>query len=164
MTKIGVISDTHGLLRDEILAFLADVDEIWHAGDIGTEAVLDKLEQFKPLRAVYGNMDGTEIRMRTKEKLIFQVENVKVYITHIGGYPQHYPTKIKNELLQTAPNIFVAGHSHILKVMPDKQLKLLHINPGAAGNSGDQKVATAIRFCINNDKLSNMEVYELPRR
>ena len=164
MRKIGLISDTHGHIDSECLDFLSDVDEIWHAGDIGSEQILDLLESKKPVRAVYGNIDDTNIRKRTKENLRFNCEEVDVWITHIGGYPGNYSTKIKNEIKKNPPRIFISGHSHILKVINDKKLGLLHINPGAAGNKGWHKFVTAIRFVINGDQISDLQVFEKSRK
>jgi putative phosphoesterase len=164
MRKIGLISDTHGHIDSECLDFLSDVDEIWHAGDIGSEQILDLLESKKPVRAVYGNIDDTNIRKRTKENLRFNCEEVDVWITHIGGYPGNYSSKIKNEIKKNPPRIFISGHSHILKVINDKKLGLLHINPGAAGNKGWHKFVTAIRFVINGDQISDLQVFEKSRK
>ncbi|MDD4215981.1 MAG: metallophosphoesterase family protein [Bacteroidales bacterium] len=160
MRKIGLISDTHGHIDSECLDFLSDVDEIWHAGDIGSEQILDLLESKKPVRAVYGNIDDTNIRKRTKENLRFNCEEVDVWITHIGGYPGNYSSKIK----KNPPRIFISGHSHILKIINDKKLGLLHINPGAAGNKGWHKFVTAIRFVINGDQISDLQVFEKSRK
>ncbi|MDD2385166.1 MAG: metallophosphoesterase family protein [Bacteroidales bacterium] len=164
MRKIGLISDTHGHIDSECLDFLSDVDEIWHAGDIGSEQILDLLESKKPVRAVYGNIDDTNIRKRTKENLRFNCEEVDVWITHIGGYPGNYSSKIKNEIKKNPPRIFISGHSHILKIINDKKLGLLHINPGAAGNKGWHKFVTAIRFVINGDQISDLQVFEKSRK
>lgn len=163
MKKIGLISDTHGFIDPEIMDFLKDVDEIWHAGDIGSESVLDKLEAFKPVRAVYGNIDDYKIRQRTKENLKFEIEGKKIWITHIGGYPGNYATHIKPELIQNPPDLFITGHSHILKVINDKKLNLLHINPGAAGNKGWHKFVTAVRFEITDGEIKNFDIFEKKR-
>lgn len=163
MTRIGVISDTHSFLDPKLLPELAHCDEIWHAGDLGNRDVLDQLAATgKKLRIVYGNIDGHDIRIDTPEELIWEVERHKVLMTHIGGYPGRYPAKIKQRLLQVRPTIFVCGHSHILKVIYDKQLQLLHINPGACGKVGFQKVRTMIRFVIDGDKIRDMAIVELP--
>ena len=161
--KIGLLSDTHGLLDKEILEFFKNCDEIWHAGDIGTEEILDELEKYKPLRAVWGNIDGTNIRLRTKEILNFECEGKKVLMTHIGGYPGKYSPNIKPLLLSERPDIFIAGHSHILKVINDPKLKLLHINPGAAGNKGWHKFVTAVRFEISEGEIKNFDIFEKKR-
>ncbi|MCK9256140.1 MAG: metallophosphoesterase family protein [Bacteroidales bacterium] len=166
--KIGLISDTHGYLDKEILDFFAECDEIWHAGDIGSEQVLDELEKFKPTRAVWGNIDDTKIRIRTKEFLSFKCQGLKILMTHIGGYPGKYSQNIKALLLELKPDVFIAGHSHILKVIYDKNFNLLHINPGAAGNKGWHKFVTAIRFDIEkeenfktlDEKIKNIDIFE----
>ncbi|MDR2836570.1 MAG: metallophosphatase family protein [Bacteroidales bacterium] len=163
MIKIGLISDTHGVLLDEVLNFLTDTDEIWHAGDIGSEEVLDKLEKFKPIRAVYGNADNHQIRLRTKENLRFMIENVDVWITHIGGYPSKYEKHIIKEIYNNPPKLFISGHSHILKVTNDKKLKLLHINPGASGNIGWHTFITAVKFTIDDDRIKDLFIFEKKR-
>ncbi len=164
MRKIGLISDTHGHVDKEWLDFLDDVDEIWHAGDIGSEQVLDLLESKKTVRAVFGNIDDTNIRKRTKENLRFFCEDVDVWITHIGGYPGNYDKRIKNEMLINPPRLFISGHSHILKIINDKKLGLLHINPGAAGNKGWHKYVTIVKFVIDNGKISDLQVFEKSRK
>ncbi|MDD4148690.1 MAG: metallophosphoesterase family protein [Bacteroidales bacterium] len=164
MRKIGLISDTHGNIDSECLKFLDDVDEIWHAGDIGSEQILDLLESKKPVRAVYGNIDDTNIRKRTKENLRFNCEGIDVWITHIGGYPGHYDMRVRNEIMINPPRLFISGHSHILKIINDKKLGLLHINPGAAGNKGWHKFVTVIKFIINNDQISDLQVLEKNRK
>lgn len=161
--KIALLSDTHGFLDKEILEFFKNCDEIWHSGDIGNEEVLDELENLKPLRAVWGNIDGTNIRLRTKEMLIFECEGKKVLMTHIGGYPGKYSQHIKSILTYERPDIFIAGHSHILKVINDTNLKLLHINPGAAGNKGWHKFVTAVRFEISEGEIKNFDIFEKKR-
>lgn len=163
MKKIGLLSDTHGWLNPKVFDFFKDCDEIWHVGDIGSADVANALSTFKPLRAVYGNIDGQEIRQMFPKVQIFSVEDVKVIMTHIGGYPNRYEAGIKDLIIQEKPDIFISGHSHILKVMNDHNLHLLHINPGAAGNSGFHKVITMIRFQIDGKNISNMEVYEKSR-
>lgn len=164
MVKIGVLSDTHGFVDPKVLEFFKDCDQVWHAGDIGNEETANKLEQFKPLKAVFGNIDGTEIRMRFKIREYFTCEEVSVLITHIGGYPGHYEQGIPAILTELKPQIFVCGHSHILKVIHDKKYNLLHLNPGASGNSGFHTLKTALRFQIDGKSISNMEVLEIPRR
>lgn len=164
MKKIGLLSDTHGWFNPKILDFFKDCDEIWHVGDIGTTEVADRLSVFKTLRAVYGNVDGQELRLMFPRIQIFTVEDVKVVMTHIGGYPGRYETGMTLLLTNEKPDIFISGHSHILKVMRDTKLNLLHINPGAAGNSGFHKVITMIRFQIEGKEISNMEVYEMDRK
>lgn len=163
MKKIGLLSDTHGWLNPKVFEFFKDCDEIWHVGDIGSTDVADSLSSFKPLRAVYGNIDDQKIRLMFPRINIFTIEGVKVMMTHIGGYPNHYEPVIKELIIKEKPNIFISGHSHILKVMNDKELHLLHINPGAAGNSGFHKVITMLRFQIDGDNISNMELYEMNR-
>jgi len=163
MTKIGLISDTHSHLDDKIIDFFEDVDEIWHVGDIGTWEVVDKLKAIKPFKAVYGNIDGSEFRQEFEAALMFTCENVNVVMTHIGGYPGKYEKGIKQILTKNPVNLFISGHSHILKVIYDKKLDLLHINPGAAGMSGFHGVRTAIRFSIDKDKISNLQILELER-
>lgn len=164
MTKIGLLSDTHGYLPPQVFEHFNDVDEIWHAGDIGTVEVSDALEKFKPLRAVWGNIDGADLRIRYKEHLHFKIEEVSVYITHIGGYPPSYNAVSKPRIIEHQPHLFVCGHSHILKVIPDATLNLIHINPGACGKHGWHKISTLIRFTIDHDKLKNLEVIELGKK
>ncbi len=163
MRRIGVISDTHGTLSNRVLNFLKDVDEIWHAGDIGNAETADKLSALKPLRAVYGNIDDHVVRKMFPENLRFKCEEVDVLMTHIGGYPGRYESRVRNILFASPPQIFVCGHSHILKVIHDKKINCLHINPGAAGNKGFHKVCTAIRFVIDGKQIRDMEVFELER-
>ena len=173
MTRIGVLSDTHGLLDKRIFEHFKDVDEIWHAGDIGSEEVLQKLREFKPTRAVFGNMDSGDVRYTLSEFYRFKVEDVNVLMTHIGGYPGHYnpwliPMFRKALENYDDPNqridLFVCGHSHILKVQFDEKLQLLHINPGAAGISGIHKVRTLVRFTIDGSEIKDLEVIELGDR
>ena len=150
MLRIGVLSDTHGIVPQQVYTFFKDCDELWHAGDIGP-GVLDELMRFKPVRAVFGNMDGGEMRFRLSPTIILQREGKKILITHIGGYPGHYNHHILPLLRSEKPDIFVCGHSHILKVIYDKQLNLLHINPGAAGREGFHQKGTLVRFTLNPD-------------
>jgi uncharacterized protein len=164
MTSIGLISDTHGTLDEAILKFLQVTDQVWHAGDIGNLETADKLAAMKPLRAVYGNIDGHELRRVYPETLRFKVEEVEVWMTHIGGYPGHYEKGLRKMLEQPAPAILVCGHSHILRVMNDKRYKLLFINPGAAGRSGFHLVQTAVRFSISGTRIHDLEVFEKPRK
>ena len=159
--KIGLMSDTHGHLDERIFEHFKDVDEIWHAGDLGSHTLADRLEQFKTFRAVYGNIDEHKMRSRFPENLRFDCEGLDIWMTHIGGYPGKYPARIKNELLIAAPNLFICGHSHILKIIPDNQFNLLHINPGACGIEGWHKIKTLVRFEINNAKIQNLEIIEL---
>lgn len=162
--RIGLLSDTHNYFHPRIIHHFRDVDEIWHAGDIGNVSLLDTLEGFKPLRAVYGNIDGAEIRKRCPKNLVFHAEGLKVMMTHIGGYPGRYHPDAKTVLLRERPGLFICGHSHILKIVPDHTLKLLHINPGAAGLQGWHQVLTLVRFNIENGKIKNPEVIELGAR
>ena len=163
MVKIGLLSDTHSYLAPQVFEHFKDVDEIWHAGDIGNTEVADALEKFKPLRAVYGNIDGHELRVRYPEHLFFIIENVPVFITHIGGYPPKYNAISKPLILQHKPHLFICGHSHILKIMPDANLNLLHINPGAAGKHGWQKVNTLVKFTIDNDQIKDLSIVEFKK-
>ena len=164
MQKILLISDTHGYFDEKLVKYINTVDEVWHAGDIGTIDVCHKIEQLKPLRAVYGNIDGQEIRKTYPENAIFSCEGVKVLVTHIGGYPNKYSADAKKLILQEKPALFICGHSHSLKIMYDKQLNLLHLNPGAAGMQGFHQVKTALRFAIEGSEIKNMEIIELGKR
>ncbi len=163
MVKIGLISDTHGFLDDQIMEYFAGCDEIWHAGDFGN-GVAKRLDEKKSLRGVYGNIDGQEIRSVFPEQLVFMCEEVKVLMRHIGGYPPKYNTITKKELAIHRPQLFIGGHSHILKIMYDDHLQCLHINPGAAGNQGWHKVRTIICFTIDGKEIKNCEVVELGKR
>ena len=160
MTKIGLLSDTHGWLNPKIYEFFKDCDEIWHAGDIGDYDVTIELSAFKKLRAVFGNIDDWEIRADFPQFQIFTVEETKVVMTHRGGYPNNYAPGIKQLLMEEKPDIFISGHSHILKVMRDQNLNLLHLNPGAAGMKGFHKKVTMMRFQIEGKLASNLEIYE----
>lgn len=162
--KIGLLSDTHGYLDDAVLKHFEKCDEIWHAGDFGSMEVIEKLEAFKPLRGVYGNIDDKDIRLKFPEHLRFHCEQVDVWMTHIGGYPGKYSPLVKPEILNNPPKLFITGHSHILKVQFDPKLQLLHLNPGAAGKQGWHQIRTAMRFEINGDKIENLEVIELGKR
>jgi uncharacterized protein len=161
MIRIGILSDTHSFLPNAVFNYFKDVDEIWHAGDIGSINILNQLKDFKPTRAVFGNIDNNEVQNETYEDLVFTVENMKIFITHIGGYPPKYNARVKPLIAIYKPNIFICGHSHICKVMPDPSFSLLHINPGACGNQGWHKVKTLIRMEITLDKVSKLEVIEL---
>jgi uncharacterized protein len=163
MKKIGLISDTHGYLNDAVFTHFRQCDEIWHAGDFGP-AVSEKLKTFKPLKGVYGNIDEAGIRTEFPEQLVWICEGVKVMMRHIGGYPPRYNTATKKQLLLYQPKLFIAGHSHILKVMYDDALQCLHINPGAAGKQGWHKVCTLIRFVIEEENIRDCEVIELGSR
>lgn len=161
MTKIGLLSDTHGYIDDNILRHFDNCDEIWHAGDFGNMEVADRLSALKPLRGVYGNIDGGELRKTFPEHLRFMCEDVDVWMTHIGGYPGRYNPAIRNEIYTKPPKLFICGHSHILKVMFDEKIKCLHINPGAAGKQGWHKVRTLIKFCVSDEKIHTLEAVEL---
>ena len=158
------MSDTHSFLDKKVYEYFAEVDEIWHAGDMGSVEVADALEAFKPLRAVYGNIDNQALRERFPEILTWHTEGVNVWMIHIGGYPTRYAPRVKDALREAKPNLFICGHSHILKIIPDKELNLLHINPGACGNEGFHKIKTLVRFDIVDGKFQNMEVVELGLR
>ena len=161
LTRIGLISDTHSYLDNAVFEHFKDCDEIWHAGDFGTADVADKLSSFKPLRGVYGNIDGYEIKSMLPEQMVYQCEGVKVMMRHIGGYPPRYNPETKKELLIHKPQLFISGHSHILKIMYDEKLQCLHMNPGAAGKHGWHKVRTLIRFTIDGKDMKDCEVIEL---
>jgi putative phosphoesterase len=161
MMKIGLLSDTHGYWDDRYADYFASCDEIWHAGDIGSPEIVSALEAVKPLRAVYGNIDGAPLRMQFPKTAHFRVEEVPVMMTHIGGYPGRYDPGIRKELYDVRPRLFVAGHSHILKVLFDKTLNCLYINPGAAGKSGFHQVRTLVRFAVEGEKIKDLEVIEL---
>lgn len=161
MKKILLLSDTHGHIDERILYYAQQADEIWHAGDIGSLNITDQLKAIKPLKGVYGNIDNAEIRKEFPLNNRFMCEEVDVWITHIGGYPGRYSPAIKNELRQNPPKLFISGHSHILKVMNDKNLNLLHMNPGAAGKQGFHKKRTMLRFQIDAKNIAGLEVIEL---
>jgi putative phosphoesterase len=161
MKKIGLLSDTHGFLDDKVFKHFKDCDEIWHAGDIGTVEVADRLAAFKPLRAVYGNIDGDKLRVMFKQHERWMCEGVDVWMTHIGGYPGKYAREVKPEIFMHPPKLFISGHSHILKVMYDKKLGTLHINPGAEGKYGFHNVRTLVRFEIDGTDIRNLEVIEI---
>ncbi|WP_143305348.1 metallophosphoesterase family protein [Chitinophaga vietnamensis] len=163
MKTIGLMSDTHSYLHPQVRTYFKEVDEIWHAGDIGDVRLADELEAFKPFRAVWGNIDGADIRIRYPETQGFTLEGVRVMMTHIGGYPGKYAPGIKEQLQQDPPQLFICGHSHILKVMPDPALQLLHMNPGACGQQGWHKVKTLLRFQLDAGRIQNLEVIELPK-
>ncbi|MBO6211870.1 hypothetical protein SAMN05421738_112111 [Algoriella xinjiangensis] len=163
MKKILLLSDTHSYIDDRILEYAQQADEIWHAGDIGDISVTDKLAAIKPLRAVYGNIDDHKVRGEFPLNNRFILEGVDVWITHIGGYPGKYNPAIRNEIYTNPPKLFICGHSHILKVMPDKKVGLIHMNPGAVGKHGFQKVRTMLRFELNAGKIENLEVIEFAK-
>jgi putative phosphoesterase len=163
MKKVGILSDTHGFFNPLLYAFFKDCDEIWHAGDWGDMDTFNKLNQFKPLRTVWGNIDGRELRMEMPELSHFKVEELTVCIIHIGGYPDKYSPGFRKELDKFVPDIMVCGHSHILKVMKDKKLNMMHFNPGAAGIKGFHQVCTALRLKIDGKRMFDLEVWEVPR-
>ncbi len=163
MKYIGLLSDTHDFLHERLFNFFENVDEIWHAGDFGSLKTADKLSDYKKLRGVYGNIDGQDIRTVFPVHQHFLCEKVNVWMTHIGGYPGKYERHVKPEIFINPPNLFISGHSHILKVMYDRKLDLLHINPGAAGYQGFHKVCTAVRFVIDGEDIRNLEVWEMPK-
>ncbi len=163
LKKILLLSDTHSYIDDRILEYAQKADEIWHAGDIGDISVTDRLAKIKPLRAVYGNIDDSKVRAEFPLHNRFTLEDVDVWMTHIGGYPGKYNPVIRKEMTENPPKLFICGHSHILKVMPDKQLGLIHMNPGAVGKHGFQKVRTMLRFELNDGKIENLEVIEFKK-
>lgn len=164
MTRIGLISDTHNYLDDAVLKHFDQCDEIWHAGDFGTVEIANTLKTLKPLRGVYGNIDGYDVRSVYPHNLCWSCEDVTVYMTHIGGYPKRYAPEIKQELISHKAKLFISGHSHILKIIYDEAIECLHINPGAAGKQGWHKVRTIIRFSINGTTIKDCEVIELGKR
>ena len=164
MKKITLLSDTHGHMDAAIVKHCRWADEIWHAGDIGTTAVTDQLKTLGTLRAVFGNIDEQQLRLEFPENQLFWCEDVKVVMTHIGGYPPKYNTHVNVLLAEEQPQLYICGHSHILKAMPDKQRQLLHLNPGAAGKQGFHQMRTMMRFCIDGKKIQNLEVIELGKR
>lgn len=163
MTKVLLMSDTHGYIDKVMLKHVEWADEVWHAGDIGHYNVTDTIAKLKPLKAVFGNIDDHKLRSQYNEDLVFYCEKIKVYITHIGGYPKKYHPRAKQIILNEKPNIFVCGHSHILKVINDKDHNLIHMNPGAIGIHGFHKVRTMLRFLIDNNKIQQLEVIEIDR-
>ena len=166
MTKIGLLSDTHSFLDEKVFLHFAECDEVWHAGDFGSVEVLTKLQSFKPLRGVYGNIDGKEIRMEMPLDLRFECEGVPVFMTHIGGYPGRYEPRVRKILEEQPPvnGLFISGHSHILKVIPDNKLHFLHINPGACGNEGWHQVKTLVRFTLDAGKIRDLQIIEIGSR
>lgn len=161
MTRIGLISDTHYFLDEAVFEHFKNCDEVWHGGDFGNAEIAEKLTAFRPLTGVYGNIDGPDVRSVYPEQLVFMCEGVKVMMRHIGGYPPKYNPETKKEILLHQPQLFISGHSHILKVMYDEKLKCLHMNPGAAGKQGWHKVRTLIRFAIDGKDIKDCEVIEL---
>lgn len=163
MKRIGIISDTHGTFDNTLRGFLNEVDEIWHAGDIGSPEISDRIAAFRPLMAVYGNIDGGATRIQWPRFASFECEGLQVLMTHIGGYPGHYDRDTIEKIKALRPGLLITGHSHILKVGYDKKYGLLHINPGAAGISGFHQVRTAVRLTISDGQPSDLEVGEWPR-
>ena len=163
MKKILLLSDTHSYIDDAILKYVKQADEVWHAGDIGKIEVTDTIKRLKPLRAVYGNIDDEKARLEFPLDNRFMCEDVDVWITHIGGYPNKYNMRIRDIIKENPPQLFISGHSHILKVLPDKTLNLLHMNPGAVGKHGFHKVRTMLRFTIDGKKIDNLEVIEFKK-
>jgi uncharacterized protein len=164
MTRIGLISDTHHFLDDSVFRHFEKCDEIWHAGDFGTIEIAGKLSQFKPLKGVYGNIDGYDVRSVYPETLRWKCEEVNVLMTHIGGYPGKYSAAVKEQMKTSPPQLFISGHSHILKIVYDKQFNCLHMNPGAAGRQGWHAMRTIIRFAIDGKVMKDCEVIELGKR
>ena len=162
--RIGLLSDSHGFLDDAVFTHFAECDEIWHAGDFGPVSVYDQLAAFKPVRAVWGNIDGAEVRSTMPRDLFWECAGLSVYMTHIGGYPGAYDKRARAEIIARRPGLFVCGHSHILKVMRDQALSLVHLNPGACGHTGWHLVRTMLRFTVEDGKLSQMEAIELGKR
>ncbi len=161
MKRIGLLSDTHGHWDERYRKYFAQCDEIWHAGDIGTPEVIERLEEICPVRAVTGNIDGRDLSLRFPKILRWQCEEAEILMTHIGGYPGRYEARIRPLLMVNTPHLFISGHSHILKVLYDKSLSLLHINPGAAGLQGWQQVRTLVRFTVDGKDFKDLEVIEL---
>lgn len=161
--RVGILSDTHGTLSERVVAFFSGVDEIWHAGDMGSAGVGLQLEALKPLRAVYGNIDDQVVRNRYPRIQRFSVEQLQVLMIHIGGYPGRYEQEVRRLIEQERPGLLVCGHSHILKVIYDQKYELLHINPGAAGNSGMHRSITAIRLIVEGHAMRDLEVLDIPR-
>jgi len=164
LKKILLLSDTHSHIDENILKYVKLADEVWHAGDIGDLKVTDAIKKLKPLKAVYGNIDDAKARAEYPEHNRFMCEDVDVWITHIGGYPPRYNNRVRERLKQNPPRLFICGHSHILKVMPDKKLNVLHMNPGAVGIHGFHKVRTMLRFTIDGKKIDKLEVIEFQRK
>lgn len=162
--RIGLLSDTHGYLDEAVYQHFGKCDEVWHAGDFGTAALAGQLAAFKPLRGVYGNIDGQDIRTGYPLHQRFVCEDMQVWITHIGGYPGRYNQAIRTEIYKNPPGLFICGHSHILKVQYDQKIECLHLNPGAAGKQGWQKVRTLMRFSITGGKIHDLEVIELGKK
>lgn len=166
MRRIGLMSDTHSFLDDKVFHYFEECDEVWHAGDFGSMEVIDRLRAFKPLRGVFGNIDNRSIQAEMPLDLWFHCENLPVFMTHIGGYPGKYHPRVKNIFARETPvnGLFISGHSHILKVMPDPKLGFLHINPGACGQEGWHKVKTLVRFTVDDTRIKDLEIIELGKR
>jgi putative phosphoesterase len=164
MKRIGLISDTHGYLDKKLFEYFKNCDEIWHAGDIGSLSISERLKEFKPLIAVYGNIDGQDIRAVFPGNCRFFCEELDVWITHTGGYPNNYDASVKKEIYSNPPGLFISGHSHILKIIFDKKLNLLHINPGAAGKAGLHIKRTAVRFLVDKKEIKDLEVIHLGKK
>jgi putative phosphoesterase len=164
LKKILQLSDTHGLLDQKIIKYIDGVDEVWHAGDIGSTAVADGISSLRTLKGVYGNIDSPELRKQFPENQIFLCEGVKVLMTHIGGYPGRYSPKLKKLILEKKPQLYICGHSHILKVVQDRKNNLLHMNPGACGVHGFHQIRTLLRFELNQGKIEKIEAIELGQR
>jgi putative phosphoesterase len=162
--RIGLLADTHGFIDEALFTYFAECDELWHAGDFGSVETVHRLKSFKPLRGVFGNVDGAEIPAELPEQLAWECEGVRVYMRHIGGYPGHYDPRAKRHLAEKKTDLFISGHSHIARIMRDPALKLLHMNPGAAGVAGWHTKRTALRFAINSSKIQNVELIELGPR
>jgi putative phosphoesterase len=164
LKKILLLSDTHGHLDQKIIKYIDGADEVWHAGDIGTTVVADEISSLKPFKGVYGNVDGHELRSQFPENQIFRCEGVKVLMTHIGGYPGRYNARVKKLILEEKPQLYICGHSHILKVVHDPKNDLLHMNPGACGIHGFHQIRTLLRFELNQGKIEKLEAIELGQR
>ncbi len=163
MKKILLLSDTHSYIDEVILKYVKEADEVWHAGDIGDLKVTDYIKAIKPLKAVYGNIDDSKARSEFPLNNRFKCEDVDIWMTHIGGYPPKYNSRVRDALQLNPPDLFISGHSHILKVMPDKKSNLLHMNPGAIGKHGFHKVRTMLRFKIDGKQIKDLEVIEFKR-
>ncbi len=162
--KVGLLSDTHNFLDPKIFYHFEDCHEIWHAGDFGSAAISEKLSGFTTVRGVYGNIDGPDVRAIHPLTQEFSFEGIKVLMIHIGGYPGHYPKDVKSRIKQSVPGLFICGHSHILRIMPDTEAGMLTINPGAAGKHGFHKIRTIAKLEFNEGKITNVKVIELGKR
>ncbi|MBA2422220.1 MAG: metallophosphoesterase family protein [Chitinophagales bacterium] len=164
MRSIGILADTHGFLDPSLFNYFRDCDELWHAGDFG-KGIAEALAAFKPLKGVFGNIDGSDVRSVFKKDMVFSCEGVNIFMTHIGGYPGHYDARVKSLLQSLKPQIFITGHSHIIKIMRDPKLNdLLHINPGAAGKVGFHIMRTVVRLKIDGKRIFDVEVIELGKK